>query len=137
MAHEHIVYMMLVDSAAIDRDQDSLERFTPILEELAIRDNHLPYLAVAHRAWGVLHRLTGDYHKADKRYKQSLEIFNTLEMHWQIGRTLTEIAELDLEAENLESATQNFKQAAKAFEDIGAKADLARIQAIVEKLDIP
>jgi hypothetical protein len=50
MAHEHIVYMMLTDSAAHSGDESSVRKYAPLLEELATRDNHRPYMAIAHRA---------------------------------------------------------------------------------------
>lgn len=51
MAHKHIVYMMLAESAAQLRDAEALTSYSSLLEELAVRDDHKPYLAVAHRSW--------------------------------------------------------------------------------------
>jgi len=91
MAHEHIVYMMLAESAVQARDALGLEEYTPRLEALAARDNHRPYLAVALRAWGVLHRLRGDPDQALERLNQAFEIFQELGFRWQIGRTCFEL----------------------------------------------
>jgi hypothetical protein len=79
MAHEHIVYMMLVDSAARAGDEGAIRNFVPQLEELAVRDDHKPYLAMSHRAWGVAHRLAGEYSEAESRLEKALEIFEELE----------------------------------------------------------
>ena len=38
MAHMHIVYMMLVDTAAKARDAETIRKYAPLLEELAKRD---------------------------------------------------------------------------------------------------
>ena len=94
MAHEHIVYMMLVDSAVRAGDETTIRRYVPKLEELALRDDHRPYLAVAHRAWGVAHRLSGEYQEAETRLEKALEIFEELGTRWQIGRTLFGLGEL-------------------------------------------
>jgi hypothetical protein len=50
MAHKHIIFMMLTDSPAQLRDRVTLGFYAAKLEELALRDDHCPYLAVAHRA---------------------------------------------------------------------------------------
>ena len=68
------------------------------LEKLASRDNHRLYLAIAHRALGVGHRLAGEHAAAETRLKQALELFTKLGARWQIGRTLFELGELNLDA---------------------------------------
>ena len=85
MAHQHIVYMMLTDSAAQAEDLDRLQLYAPKLEELALQDDHKPYQAMAHRSLGVEHRLAGEYVEAVTRLNQAMEIFNELEMGWQVG----------------------------------------------------
>ena len=87
MAHEHIVYMMLVDAAAQAGDEAAIRKFAPRLEELALRDDHKPYLAVAQRAWGIALRIAGEHEEADSRLQKALMIFEELESRWQIGRT--------------------------------------------------
>jgi tetratricopeptide (TPR) repeat protein len=132
MAHEHIVYMMLVDAAARAGDDATIRQFAPKLEELALRDNHKPYLAVAHRAWGISHRLAGEYSGAEARLKKALEIFEELDTRWQIGRTLFEMGELALVMANGEAAHSYFSQAHDLFEELGAKPDMIRTQAKIE-----
>jgi tetratricopeptide (TPR) repeat protein len=136
MAHEHIVYMMLVDSAAMNRDPNSLKRFTPILEELTNRDNHLPYLAVAHRARGILHRLEGEFELAEESFKESIKLFDGLGMRWQLGRTLAEMAELELTKENIDSAKEYFKGASSAYKEINARTDLNKIQDQLKEMNV-
>ena len=67
MAHEHIVYMMLVDSAARAGDETGIRRYVSHLEELATQDDHRPYLAVGHPGWPVLqagkHRIEYRFHR--------------------------------------------------------------------------
>ena len=60
MAHDHDVYMVLVESALETEDLPALVEYTPLLEKLAERDSHQLYLAIAHRAQGALHRLRGN-----------------------------------------------------------------------------
>ena len=51
--HDHDIYMTLADTAVELRDADALRKYAPRFEELASRDNHRLYLAVAHRALGL------------------------------------------------------------------------------------
>lgn len=135
MAHEHIVYMMLVDSAARTGDETAIRKFAPRLEELALRDDHKPYLAVAHRAWGIAHRLSGEYVEAETRLEKALGIFEELESSWQIGRTLYALGELALAKTDGGAAHSYFMLAQAKFEELGAKPDINRTAAVLEKLN--
>ena len=126
MPHEHSVYMMLVDSAAQARDEPVLRQFAPRLEELAVRDGHRPYLAIAERGWGVAHRLAGEHAEAEARLRQALELFEGLQARWQIGRTLIELAELDLARSDAEKARDHYSQALAEFEAMQARPDAER-----------
>lgn len=134
MAHKHIVYMMLVDTAAQQGDEADLREFAPLLEELAVRDDHLPYLAVAHRAWGVAHRLAGEFSMAETRLKQALELFEDLDFPWQIGRAVFELGELALATKNKKAAGDYFSRALASFELMDAKPDIYRTQAALDSL---
>jgi len=74
MAHRHIIYMMLTEAAAHLRDASALQRYALSLEELAERDEHRPYLAVAHRACGIAHRLKGEFARAENRLANALDV---------------------------------------------------------------
>jgi tetratricopeptide (TPR) repeat protein len=132
MAHEHIVYMMLVDSAARAGDETAIRQFAPKLEELALRDDHKPYLAVAHRAWGIAHRLAGEYSDAETRLEKAMEIFEELETRWQIGRTLFEMGELAMAKADGGTAQSYFSRAQDLFEELGAGPDMIRTQTMIE-----
>ena len=134
MAHEHIVYMMLVDAAARARDEVAIRKFAPRLEELALRDDHKPYLAVAHRAWGIALRLSGEYIDAQARLEKALAIFEGLEFSWQIGRTQFELGELALARTDGAAAHSCFMLAQTHFEELGAKPDIARTAAVLDSL---
>jgi tetratricopeptide (TPR) repeat protein len=134
MAHEHIVYMMMADSAARAGDEAAIRSYAPALEDLARRDEHRPYLAIAHRAWGVAHRLAGEYDAAETRLKQAMEIFTGLEFNWQLGRTLFEIAELERARSHPEAAREYASQALAAFEALQARPDADRARTMLELL---
>lgn len=134
MAHEHIVYMMLADAAAQARDGVAAKRYASQLEALATRDNHRPYLAVAHRAWGVACRLEGLYDEAEARLTGSLELFAELGFRWQLGRTLIEMAELHLARSDQAAAREFLTQALTEFEAMNARPDVARAQAALADL---
>jgi tetratricopeptide (TPR) repeat protein len=129
MAHEHIVYMMLVEAAAGLPDLDALCEYAERLEELATQDSHKPYLAIAHRAWGIAHRLSGDYDLAKNRLQMALTLFVELEAKWQIGRTEVEMAKLNLARSEEAKAARHFSQALESFEALQARPDMARVEA--------
>lgn len=134
MAHEHIVYMMMTDAAARVRDEGAIRRYAPRLEELAQRDEHRPYLAIADRAWGVAHRLAGEYEDAEIRLKKAIEVFTELDSKWQLGRTLSEMAELERARSNVEAARDYGSQALAAFEAMQAEPDAERVRAMLGSL---
>ena len=126
MAHEHAVCMMLVDAATMAGDAAGLRQYAPRLEQLALRDDHRLYLAIAHRGWGVAHRLAGEYPEAEARLKQALELFQGMQAGWQLGRTLGELAELDLARSDSGAALGHYNQALEAFEALAAAPDAER-----------
>jgi tetratricopeptide (TPR) repeat protein len=134
MAHKHIVYMMLVEAAAQLPDPTALSEYAERLEELATQDGHKPYLAVAHRGWGIAHRLDGDYDLAKQRLQQALALFVELEAGWQIGRTHIAIAEMNLARGEESKAAKHFTQALESFEKVEAGPDYARTQAALAEI---
>lgn len=134
MAHDHDMYMGLTDTAAQARDVDALRQYAPRLEELATRDNHILYLAIANRAWGVAHRLAGEYSEAESRLDNALALFSEPGTRWQIGRTLAELAELELARQNVAEARGYFTRALEEFQALRAEPDAARTQAALEPI---
>lgn len=128
---EHDIYAMLVDAAAQQRDAAALQQFAPRAEELAARYDHKLYQAIAHRAWGVSHRLAGRLVDSEVRLKQALELFESLDTRWQIGRTLFELGELALARKDSTVTREHFSRALAAFEEMGALPDVTRV---LEKL---
>jgi tetratricopeptide (TPR) repeat protein len=135
MAHKHIVYMMLADAAAQSGDISATRKYAALLEELAARDDHRPYQAVAHRAWGVVHRLEGDFDKAATRLNLARELFDESGARWQIGRTLREMAELALAQEDLSRAGDYYAEALTAFESLQAQPDIERTLAALNAVN--
>jgi tetratricopeptide (TPR) repeat protein len=133
MAHDHEIYMTLADTAMELRDVDALRKYAPNLEELAGRDNHRLYLAIAHRALGVAHRLAGEYAEAEDRLKQALGLFTKLGARWQIGRTLFELGELNITHSPMK-AREYYSQALGAFEEMQANPYTERTRAALNTL---
>jgi tetratricopeptide (TPR) repeat protein len=134
MAHKHILYMMLADSAAQMGDQETLKQYASLLEELAVRDGHRPYLAIAHRSWGISHKLDGENVKAEERLAQALALFEELDLRWQTGRTLVAIAELALAQDDEEKARGHYSRAQVLFEALQARPDFERTSAALEAI---
>ncbi|MFH1183826.1 MAG: tetratricopeptide repeat protein [Chloroflexota bacterium] len=131
MAHDHEMYMTLADMAAQLGDAVALQEYVPRLEELARRDGHQLYLAIAHRAAGVAHRLAGEYSKSRSRLKSALDIFQHIGARWQSGRTLTELGRLEEARSRTKPAREYFNQALAAFEGIRASSDADEIRRLI------
>jgi tetratricopeptide (TPR) repeat protein len=128
-------YFLLADVAVLERDKVALSQYAPLAEEMALRDDHLLFQASAHRAWGVLHRLKGNYQEAKDRLDQAQRMFQELDTRWQIGRTLSEIAELAIARADPTGARNYFSRALVTFEEIGAKPDAVRTREALRALD--
>jgi len=133
MAHTHIVYMMLVDSAVRARDLASILEYAPLLEELAIRDDHQPYLAVCHRAFGLAHRLADEFEQAEIRLQKALGIFENMGAKWQSGRTLFELGALADQRGQDELAIELYNNAKNKYEELIAVPEIERINAVLTK----
>lgn len=131
---DHSMYALLVDSAARQEDTDGLQKYAPLAEETAFRYDHKLYKGMAHRAWGVLNRLTGQYEAAEKRLNLALEIFQELGTRWQTGLVLSELGRLATEKADVNQAHTYFAQALLLFAEMGAQPDMARIQANIARL---
>ena len=134
MAHEHNMVMLLTEVAVQRGDASALRQYAAMLEELAVRDNHRFYLAIAHRAWGVTHRLAGEFAASEARLDQAMQLFREYGSRWQLGRTFFEMGELGVRRADAEMAPQSFAQAVAEFEAIQALPDLERTQAALKVL---
>jgi tetratricopeptide (TPR) repeat protein len=132
---DHDVYTTLVDVACLQRDDAAIRTHAPAAEELAIRHDHKLYRGVISRAWGVAHRLAGEYDQAEARFSQAHEFFADLGTRWQIGRTHFEQGELAVARGDHAGARAHFDQAMAAFEFMRATPDLARTRAALEQLN--
>ena len=112
----------------------SVRQHAPQAEQLARRYGHTLYLAIAHRAWGVAHRLAGEYPEAEARLNQALDLFNSLNTRWQIGRTLFELGELDIVRSDKTKAREDFERALVEFEKMKAVPDAERARAALVEL---
>lgn len=80
---DHDLYASLADAAAQQRDEAALRQYAARAEETARQYEHTLYEAIAHRAWGVTHRLADDYAAAEVRLLQALDLFHSLQTRWQ------------------------------------------------------
>lgn len=135
MAHEHIVYMMLTDAAAQLEDLESIYRYLSLLEPLVKRDDHRPYLAIAHRARGIAHRLEAEYDEASVQLNKALEIFQEFGAAWQKGRTYCQLADLALVQTDPTAAQENYLLALKEFEQVQALPDLKKTRQALEAIE--
>lgn len=134
MAHDHEMYMTLADTAVEVRDAAALKKYSPLLEELARRDDHKLYLAIAYRARGVEQRLAGKMKQSEEMLKQSLELFGEFGARWQTGRTLLELADLELARSKKAKARQYLTEALAAFDAVRAIPDAARASRLLNSI---
>ena len=119
---------MLADGAARQQDLEGLVHYAHRAEETAARHDHKLYLAISHRALGVLHRLSGDYAKAGARLNTALTLFQEMETRWQTGRTLAEFGRWALEQSDIDQARSYLTQALEFFKAMDAKPDADRVR---------
>lgn len=131
---DHDLYASLADAAAQQRDAAALGQYLPATEELALRHSHRLYQGIAHRSWGVAHRLAGDVAAAESRMLRALDIFVGLDTRWQIGRTLHELGELAAARADAAAAGEYFARALTEFEHLRAVPAAARTRAALETL---
>lgn len=134
MAHDHDVTMVLAEMAAQLRDESALRQYAPLLQDLATRDGHMLYLAIAQRAWGVAHRLARDYVQSRTCLERAQHLFGELTTRWQLGRTLQELAELALAQGDVPAAREHLTRALGEFQALRAVPDEERIRASLSRL---
>jgi len=130
---DHDLYSLLADAAASQRNETALRQYVPLAEEFARRYDHKLYQAIAHRARGVAHCLAGECVEAESELNQALKIFNDLDAHYQIGRTVFELGEVAAARTDADKARDFFTRALEAFESMQAVTDVARVH---EKLAV-
>jgi len=128
------LYATLVDTAVQQRDVAALREYTPLFEEIATSLEHSLYLAIASRAWGVFHRLVGQYEKAEARLEKAADVFQGLDARWQLGRTHFELGELAEHQSDTAKAKQHYSRALNLFEEMGAVPDAERTRESISKL---
>jgi hypothetical protein len=132
---DHDVQISLVDVAALQRDEAGIRQYAPPAEALAIRLDHKLYHAIVCRAWGVAHRLAGEWDQAEARFNQALALLAPVGARWQIGRTHFERGELGLARGDRSAARAAFTLALGDFEFMRALPDLGRTRAALALLD--
>ena len=130
----HILYAALADTAAQQRDEAALRKYAPLAEALGQAYNHRLYQGIAHRAWGVAHRMAGEYAQAAARLGQALELFDGLNTRWQLGRTWVERGELAAVEKEPLKARDCFHRALMLFEAMRALPDASRVRSALEAL---
>jgi tetratricopeptide (TPR) repeat protein len=133
-AGDHDFLATLVDNAAIQREEAVIRQYAPRAEALANDLGHGLYQATVHRAWGVAHRLAGEYAESEARLNQALEIFGGLGTRWQMGRTLFELGELAAARQQPNDARDYYSRALVDFQAMRAAPDCARTRSALEAL---
>ena len=131
------LHAMLADAAVQQSDLAALQEYAPLLEGAATSLEHKLYLATAHRAWGVLYRLEGQYEEAQARLEQAAALFKDLDTSWQLGRTHFELGQLAADRSDAAGAKQHYARALTLFEEMGAVPDAARVRAALPAINDP
>jgi hypothetical protein len=135
-AHDHELYMMLCECAVEMRDGAALNQWAPRLMELAQRDQHRLYTAIAARGLGVAQRMAGRLSESAESLQAALALFTELATPWQRGRTLMELGDLALAGpkRGKAKAREYYTDAASLFDEIGAAPAAARARERLEVL---
>jgi len=118
---DHEVYVLLADIGAMHRDRELLSAYAFRSDEISLSLNHLLYHAITLRALAILDWLDHDFVRAEERLKESCQLFQQLETHWQIGRTLYDLGELSAGMGKHDEAKSYFTQAQAAFRIMGVQ----------------
>ena len=127
-ATDQDLYAIRVEAALGESGEAELWQHASELERLARQSGHRLYQGVAHRAWGVSHRLAGEYTQAAERLNMALAQFEALGTRWQAGRTLCELGELALLQTDTASARTYLNRAIQAFEELRAIPDATKVR---------
>ncbi len=125
---------MLVDMAALQRDEAGIRKYAPLAEELAVRYGHVLYQAVTRRAWGIADRLAGDHAASAAHLYQALDGFTGMNARWQMGRTLFELGELAAVQGDVDQARNYYTRALAEFQAMRAAPDAERTVKALESL---
>ena len=120
MAADLDMHAMAVDVAARSGDQDYLSKYLTLAETAAERADHRFYRAIAQRARGVSHRLSGELDQAARVLSAAADEFRAMETSWQVGRTLSELGEVEVSRGNPEMAREHYSEAVSAFKSLAA-----------------
>jgi tetratricopeptide (TPR) repeat protein len=131
---KHDLYAMLADVVALQGDAAAIRQYAPAAEELAVRYGHVLYQGIAHRAWGVGHRLAGQYAEAEARLQRALVLFQGLGARWQVGRAYFELGQLAADRRQPQPARDYFTRALAEFEHMGAVPDAGRVRVALASL---
>ncbi len=129
------VYALLLEVTAQQGEAPALREYAAHTETLATRHNHALYQGIAHRGWGVAHRLAREYAASETRLQTALQIFETLGARWQLGRTYFELGELALARADPAQARAYFSRALADFDTLRARPDAERTRARLLSLD--
>jgi hypothetical protein len=124
--NEHDLYVLMVESAVIQRDAEVLRRCILAAEDSSRQAGHRLYMAIARRGRGVLLRLEGDVERARRELESALRAFEAEETPWQIGRTELELAELEIGAGRWEAGAAHLARARDEFSRLRATAWIAK-----------
>jgi ATP/maltotriose-dependent transcriptional regulator MalT len=128
------LYAMLADAAVQSRDLNALQKYAALAEQGAAAQDHKLNLAIARRALGVLHTLSGEYAEAEGRLGQAMEIFAAYPAPWQVARTHYELGELCRARGQDAQAREHFSQALSGFEALRAAPYASRARLALESL---
>ena len=118
---DHEVYVLLADIGAINKDKELLSAYALRSDEISLSLKHHLYHAITLRALAILDWLDHDFTRAEERLKESWQLFQRLETHWQIGRTLYDLGELSDGIGKHDEAKSYFTQAQAAFRIMGVQ----------------
>jgi tetratricopeptide (TPR) repeat protein len=132
---DHDQYTTLAEVAALQRDEAAIRKFAARAEALADNLGHAPYQGIIHRAWGVAHRLAGEYDESQSRLDRALEIFMGMNARWQLGLTQFEVGELALARQQPAAARDAYRRALENFEAMKARPFAERTRAALAVLE--
>jgi hypothetical protein len=125
----HEILVLMADTAAIQRDVEALTNTAERADAISRQLGHQLYHAISLRALGTLDWLKGNHAQGKAHLLEALQIFQTLQTHWQAGRTLYDLAELLAAQCMKQEAIAYYRQAILEFELMQAQPSVERASA--------
>lgn len=118
---------------ARDEDEQFLDSTLVELSDAAKEINEEWPIAYCRRADGLIAERSEQFNKCASLLQESITIWRRLGWKWELGKTLFELAKVQLLSKDFESSEDSLRQSLEIFEQLGAGLDVQSAKLRLEK----